>query len=372
MLNQPSPGVLASARRIPASHSLFAWGNNGVGQLGDGTQGNKSSPVPIGAATNWTAIAFGGNTSICVRGGALFTCGNNGAGQLGDGTILSKSSPVPIGAATNWTAVAGGFAINATALGIRGGALFSWGNNNTGQLGDGTTQAKSSPVPIGAATNWTAIAASGSATTASFGISGGALFAWGAGANGQLGNGTITNKSSPVPIGAATDWTAIAAGGGALGIRGGALFAWGANNNGQLGDGTNLAKSSPVPIGAATNWTAVAQATACSFGISGGALFAWGYGGNGQLGNGTTTNKSSPVPIGAATDWTAIAAGGGATLGIRGGALFAWGYNANGQLGDGTTQAKSSPVPIGAATNWTAIAQGTISSVQGNSLAIRG
>ncbi len=394
MLNHPSPGVIASSHRTTVlSRSLFTWGLGTSGQLGDGTNSSKSSPVPIGASTNWTAIAAGsgiGNSfSLGISGGALFTWGGNVAGQLGNGATASKSSPIPIGAATNWTVVAGaGYSTNSFSLGIRGGALFSWGGNGSGQLGDGTTASKSSPVPIGAATNWTAISASGYSVSTPFslGLRGGALFAWGGNNTGALGDGSTASKSSPVPIGAATDWTAISAGAYgtntfSLGIRGGALFAWGGNTSGQLGDGTSGAttKSSPVPIGAATDWTLVAGAgdngVGFSFGIRAGALFAWGGNAQGQLGDGTTASKSSPVPIGAATNWTAVAGGSYSgqffSIGIRGGALFTWGGNSNGQLGNGTSGPgtfKSSPIPIGAITTWTTIAAHSIDS---HALALR-
>ena len=393
MLVAPPQGIIASSHRTVASgKALFAWGANASGQLGTGNTTSTSSPVPVGAATNWTSTACGGctltnnATSLGVRGGALFAWGKNSLGQLGDGTTTARSSPVPIGAATNWSAIATSNtnfgAYQGASLGISGGALFAWGSNASGQLGNGSTASKSSPVPIGAATSWTAISVAGyNASSFSLGVSGGALFAWGFNGKGQLGDGTTASKSSPVPVGAATNWTAVSCGsygstvGFSIGIRGGAIFTWGYNAKGQLGDNTAASKSSPVPIGAATNWTGISASRTggpnpFGLGISGGGMFAWGDNTAGQLGDGTTASESSPVPVGAATNWTAVSCGApDSSLGVRGGALFAWGNNAYGQLGDNTTAAKSSPVPIGAATNWGA---STMAGATGSALGLRG
>ena len=131
------------------------------------------------------------------------------------------------------------------------------------------------------------------------------MFSWGHGTNGQLGDGTSgTNKSSPVQIGS-NSWIAVDAGGPYRGYHSaairsdGGLFTWGLNNRGQLGDGTIVNKSSPVQIGS-SSWTAVAAGSYHNLAIrSDGGLFAWGYSGTrGVIGDGTTTNRSSPVQVG--------------------------------------------------------------------------
>jgi alpha-tubulin suppressor-like RCC1 family protein len=193
------------------------------------------------------------------------------------------------------------------------------------------------------------------------------LYAWGENFNGQLGDGTTTDRLSPTAIGTCT-WKAIAAGRWySLGIRAdNALYAWGENSSGQLGDGTTINRLSPTAIGTCT-WKAIAAGTLHSLGIrADNALYAWGYNGIGQLGDGTTTNRISPTAIGTCT-WKTIAAGSYHSLGIRGDdKLYAWGLNNKGQLGDGTTTQRESPTAIGTCT-WKAVGAG-----QAHSIAIRG
>jgi hypothetical protein len=128
----------------------------------------------------------------------------------------------------------------------------------------------------------------------------------------------------------------------------GTLWAWGWNLYGQLGDGTTTDRYTPVQIGTDTNWTAIAAGSGHTIGLKNdGTLWAWGYNYYGQLGDGTTTDRYTPVQVGTDTNWTAIAAGDNHTIGLKSdGTLWAWGYNNYGQLGDGTTVDKSSPVQV--------------------------
>ena len=331
---------------VKTDGTLWAWGNNYDGELGDGTTVNKSNPVQIGTATNWQSVAAGGSHTVAVKtDGTLWAWGYNSDGQLGDGTTGSKSSPVQIGTATNWQSVATGK--NHTVAVKADGTLWAWGYNYFGQLGDGTTGNKSSPVQIGTATNWQTVAASGVHTVAV--KRDGTLWAWGYNSDGQLGDGTTGNKSSSVQIGTATNWQAVAASDDhTVAVKtDGTLWTWGYNGFGELGDGTTGNKSGPVQIGAATNWQAVAAGDYYTVAVkTDGTLWAWGDNASGQLGDGTTGNKSSPVQMGTATNWQSVAAGYSHTVAVKtDGTLWAWGNNYYGQLGDGTTGGnKSSPV----------------------------
>ena len=142
----------------------------------------------------------------------------------------------------------------------------------------------------------------------------------------------------------------------------GSLWAWGSNFAGQLGDGTNTDRNSPVQIGMATNWASIGTGGSHTIAIkTDGTLWAWGYNGSGELGIGTITNKNSPVRIGTATDWASISVGEDYTIAIKtNGTLWAWGDNSYGQLGIGTTLSifEPSPVHIGSATNWASISAG--------------
>ena len=138
------------------------------------------------------------------------------------------------------------------------------------------------------------------------------------------------------------------------------LYAWGNNNNGQLGDGTVVNKSSPVQIGALTTWSQIAAGNLHTAAVkTDGTLWVWGSNSQGQVGDGTVVNKSSPVQIGALTTWSQIVAGEQHTAAVKtDGTMWAWGRNNNGQVGDGTTVYKSSPVQVGALTTWSQIAAG--------------
>jgi alpha-tubulin suppressor-like RCC1 family protein len=348
---------------IKSDGLLYGWGwlesyglsgnTSDLGQLQGGAVytlpnlvGNSLSviktPIKLGSDT-WIAASAGASHTLAIRSdGTLFTWGNNSSGQLGQGNTTYLSSPVQVGT-SSWTAVSAG---DAHSMAIRSdGGLFTWGNNGSGRLGDGTATSRSSPVQIGTS-SWTAISAGGTHSLAL--RSDGSLFAWGINTSGQLGQGNTTVRSSPVQIG--TDsWTAIAAGGSHnVAIRSdGALFAWGNNGTGRLGDGTTTSRSSPVQVGA-DSWTLVTAGNQHTAGITKNSiLYAWGRNNYGQLGLNDLVDTSSPAQVGTGS-WTAVEAGTWHTVGVRStGALYAWGYNYDGQLGDGTVDTRSSPVQIG-------------------------
>jgi len=193
--------------------------------------------------------------------------------------------------------------------------------------------------------------------------------AWGYNGQGALGDGSSTTRSSPVQIGALTDWKDLSLGPQAahtLAVKtDGTLWAWGYNGQGQLGVGSTTQKNSPVQVGALTDWSKVAAGSSHTVALkTDGTLWAWGLNANGQIGDGTSgagANKSSPVQIGALTNWAYVAAGDVHSIAVRNdGTLWTWGYNAQGQMGNGTTSGSpsASPVQIGTLTNWGEVAGG--------------
>ena len=346
--------------------SLWAWGYNKYGGLGDNTVAHKSSPVQtIAGGTNWKQVAGGVNHTVAIKtDGTLWTCGYNNYGQLGDNTIAHKSSPVQtIAGGTNWKQIACGS--YHTAAIKTDGTLWTWGQNTYGELGDNTIVHESSPVQtIAGGTNWKQVAG-GEYHTAAIKTDG-TLWTWGYNAYGQLGNNTVVNESSPVQtITGGTNWKQVAGGGyhTAAIKTDGTLWTWGYNNYGQLGDNTIVYKSSPVQtIAGGTNWKQVAcgryQTTAIK---TDGTLWACGYNNYGQLGDNTIVAKSSPVQtITVGTNWKQVSGGGYQTAAIKtDGTLWTWGRDNYGQLGDNTVVAKSSPVQtIAGGTNWKQVACG--------------
>jgi alpha-tubulin suppressor-like RCC1 family protein len=298
--------------------TVWAWGCGSNGRLGDGTTVNKSSPVSVvGGFTDWCQVSAGREHNIGLRqNGTAWTWGCNTFGQLGDGTVVSKLSPISvIGGFTDWCQVSAGKSLNPHSLGLRAnGTLWSWGHNNLGRLGDGTTINKSSPVSVvGGFTDWCRIDAGESHN---IGIRANrTAWSWGAAISGVLGDNTVIAKSSPVSVvGGFTDWCQVSGGGGhSLGVRqNGTAWAWGSNSNGILGDNTTISKSSPILVaGGFTNWCQVVASNSHSLGLrQNGTAWAWGSNGQGRLGDNTTINKSSPVSVvGGFTDWCQVSAG---------------------------------------------------------------
>ena len=341
----------------------YAWGYNSFGRLGDNSSTNRSSPVTVvGGVAVWKQLAGGYRHSLGVTTtGIAYAWGYNNLGQLGDGTTATKSSPVSvIGGITNWSQVSAG---NYQSIGITTtGIAYGWGRNDIGQIGDGTTVAKSSPVSIvGGITTWSQVSAGffhGLGLT-----SGGIAYAWGYNNSGRLGDGTTTSRLSPVTvIGGITNWNVIsAAGSHSLGITtSGIAYAWGPNGSGRLGDNTQTARSSPVTVvGGITTWSKVSGGQQHSVGLTtGGIAYAWGYNASGRLGDNTTVAKSSPVTVvGGITTWSQIVSGQEHNIALTSaGILYGWGLNSQGRIGDGTLTNRSSPVSvIGGFTTWNQI-----------------
>ncbi|MFZ5875057.1 MAG: hypothetical protein ACOYXU_01490 [Nitrospirota bacterium] len=310
----------------------------------------------------WTSAAAGGHHTLAVKSdGTLWAWGNNYYGQLGDGTTIGWWSPFRVGTDQNWVFVAAG---TDYALGLKdegfGLSLYAWGSNAYGQLGDGTFTDRNAPVKIGADYEWKAVSARGHHTVAI--KLDGSLWAWGDNAYGQVGNGTDTTQPAPARIvvrttsGVELTWSAVAAGDDhTLAIaEDGSLWAWGLNNNGQLGVNDTVTRLAPVRVGSANDWLDIDGGGAHSVGIRrsadealDGSLWVWGDNSHGQLGDGTVAGSENPMQVGTDTSWASVFAGASSTMAVKTDqTLWGWGRNARGELGIAQNASGLESVPV--------------------------
>ena len=249
------------ATAIRANGTAWAWGYNGHGRLGDNTTTNRSSPVSVvGGITDWVQISAGNSHTSALRAnGTAWGWGRNNFAALGDGTTTSRLSPVSVvGGFTDWVQISAGG--NHTTAIRSNGTAWGWGFNNYGRLGNGGTNTVSSPVSVvGGFTDWVQI--TGGYEFSAAVRANGTAWAWGRNNHGQLGVNTITNYSSPISVvGGFTDWVQISAGRyHSTAIRSnGTAWTWGRNNLGQLGDNTITNRSSPISVvGGFTDWVQI-------------------------------------------------------------------------------------------------------------------
>ena len=376
-------GVTWDAKEIvkvdPQSFTLFSWGDNQSGRLGqnDGEQNNKlSSPVQVGTATNWRNFSTGYTKSAAnatggtKTDGTLWLWGSNAYGQLGQNARTQRSSPIQVGTDTTWDRLTN--SASYCFLSTKSdGTLWGWGSNSySGPLGQNNNTNFSSPVQI-----------PGSWGTGEFKVCGGdysvfaikedgSLWCWGHSTYGKFGRngdgasgGTIkVQRSSPVQVGTDTTWSKLLMGGRGGAIKtDGTLWMWG-GAGGTTGTNTpaNVLYSSPVQVGTDTDWKAGTMGFRGTHALkTDGTLWAWGKSQVGCLGlNVDDEDRSSPTQL-PGTNWATVDAGytNSVYATKTDGTAWAWGYNENGQLGDNSKTNRSSPIQI-PGTTWGSIAAG--------------
>jgi len=338
---------------VTTGGEVRCWGYNTNSQLGDGTKTWRATPVTVtGLTTGVAAVAAGGShTCALTTDGGVQCWGSNTSGQLGDGTTANRSTPVAVTGLTGGVAaVAAGWS-HTCAL-TTGGGVQCWGDNTSGELGDGTTTWRATPVTVTGLTSGVAAVTAGNGYTCALTIDG-VVRCWGSNASGQLGDGTTTNRLTPVAVTGVTGGVvAVDAGKGqtcAL-TAGGAAQCWGDNTSGQLGDGTTTNRLTPVAVTGLTGGVAAVRAGGshtCAL-TTGGGVQCWGWNTSGQLGDGTTINRSTLVTVtGLTSGVVAVGAGGSHTCALTtGGGVQCWGDNTSGQVGDGTTTNRSTPEAV--------------------------
>ena len=322
---------------LRSANALFCWGENGTGQLGDGTAINRNEPTQVPG--QWDTVAPGYHSTCAIRSDDTLWCwGANDVAQLGSATTSAPHTrPVQVGTET-WKSVTVG---GNHACAIRSDeSLWCWGGDDAGQVGDGMTAADScafgplDPIPCApnptqvAGGAWKSVSAGGAHTCALGGD--GALWCWGANGSGQVGDGVtggevcegpsgpVACHTSPVAIG--TDsWKSVSAGfAHTCAIDDNAhLSCWGSDSGGQVGDGETAGNGcgdttcqpSPVIIDGDA-WSSVSAGGSHTCGLQlPGRLRCWGENDDGRLGDGTTTDRNAPTSVGTMDHWDAVDAG---------------------------------------------------------------
>ncbi|MDO8140263.1 MAG: carboxypeptidase regulatory-like domain-containing protein [Candidatus Brocadiales bacterium] len=337
---------------LKSDGTVWAWGYNEHGELGDGTTTTefpygKTTPIQVSGLRGVTAIAGREFHSIALKSdGTVWAWGSNSFGKLGDGTTTDRTTPVQVSGLSGITAIAVG---RSHSIALKSdGTVWAWGGNYSGQLGDGTTTNRTFPVQISGLSGVTAIASGDDHTIAL--KSNGTVWTWGYNGYGALGDGTTTDRTTPVQVNGFSGVTAIAGGGyHTLAIKSdGMVWTWGYNGYGLLGDGTRTDRTTPVQVSDLSGVTAIAGGQRHSIALkSDGTVWAWGYNYFGQLGDGTTTDRTTPVQVSGLSGVSAITGGYYHTIALKSdGRVWTWGYNEYGQLGDGTTTDRTTPVQV--------------------------
>ena len=306
-----SSGTYNSSIALKTDGTLWTWGYNDNGALGQNapTNSHLSSPVQI-PGTTWSKVSMGNQSGSAIKtDGTLWAWGYNGNGNLGQNNNINYSSPAQI-PGTTWNKIESGF--RRTHAIKTDGTLWSWGYGNYGYFGNNTSGPSnrvSSPVQV-PGTTWSEV------HDAQYHVLGlktdGTLWAWGYDGHGELAQNNNINYSSPAQI-PGTTWSKVSSGlYSSAGIKtDGTLWTWGQTHKGQLGQNqTSVRYSSPVQI-PGTTWSSI-QVTEeyAMFALkTDNTLWSWGYNNNGNLGQNNRTEYSSPVQVGSDSDWVSIKAG---------------------------------------------------------------
>jgi alpha-tubulin suppressor-like RCC1 family protein len=346
--------------------SVKCWGQGTVGQLGNGTIGNSSTPVTVSGLVGAIAVAAGEQHTCAILSNGTVKCwGDNAYGELGDGTTTDSSTPVTVTGVSGAIVVAAGSGF--TCVLLSGGSVQCWGGNDWGQLGSATTATDRfgdgtcslTPVSVAGISGATGIGV-GSAHTCVV-VAGGAVQCWGANYEGQLGDGIYGTETGSIATGSPTPMTVV----GSISataitadnvntcalVSDGTVQCWGSDMDDALGAHVG-SSSTPVAVQGVSGATALAGGGAMCVLASGGAVQCWGRNDHGQLGDGNATSSSTPLTVAGLSGATSLASGGRHTCALLSDhTVKCWGDNVVGELGDGmpldyTTRAPALPETV--------------------------
>jgi len=324
---------------LRADGTVWGWGTNSQGELGTGTPTSYvDAPVQAVGLDSVSAIATKlASSSFVLRDGRIWSWGRNNLGELGDGTETARATPGQVEGLQDVVAVSGS---SLQALALRSdGTVWAWGYNRDGMLGCGTTaNPLTSPTQVLGLSGVTAIASGQQYSMAL--RSDGSVWTWGHNESGQLGDGTTTNHYAPASVPGLTEVAAISIGNlTSVALKqDGTVWTWGDNYKGKLGDGTDVHRHAPVQVVGLSGIVQVSAGASHTLARrSDGSVWAWGENYVGMLGDGTTTDRWSPVQVSGLSGVTTISAGSAQSVALKNDrTVWSWGGNVNGTLAIGT------------------------------------
>ena len=353
--NSMSQGLSHSCG-LTSTGAAYCWGANSDGQLGDGSTGDRHSPVAVVGDLRFEVIDAGDAHTVGITAdGSAYAWGSNDHGQLGTGDRTTRRAPAPVQGGPSFRSISAG-AGHTVAL-TADGAAYAWGDNEAGQLGDGTTTSSLTPVAVTGGLMFRAVNV-GARTTVAITLEGD-LYAWGSNEDGKVGDGTRIDRHTPtaalrpstspeVPI-----YATVSVGGRhvvALTTEG-EVFGWGYNGRGALGSQEDVHWLSPGQLTGGIRYRAISAGSNFNIALTvEGEARTWGSNNqSGQLGR--IFNNSEPVhwdfPVGVDRTFRSVSAGGHHGIAFTAsGAAYTWGNNDRGQLGDGTTTSRTVPAAI--------------------------
>jgi alpha-tubulin suppressor-like RCC1 family protein len=340
---------------LTTAGAAYCWGFNGDGQLGNNER-SIVNPTPVAVAGGLTFQSLSlskveGVSCGLTAGGAAYCWGDNDQGQLGDGTTTRRLTPTPVSGGLTFRSLAVG---NGHVCGVAlYGTAYCWGTTPNGAFGDGTVGVHLTPAVAAQGLIFQSIVA-GSDYTCALTLAG-AAYCWGLGFTSQLGDGRATSSTTPVAVAGGLTFRSLAAGGETVcGLTtAGSAYCWGYNFYGTVGDGTSATEGGPLrrvaPVAVAGGLTfqslSAGYLTMCGV-TDAGAGYCWGYN-FGAVGDGTLDHRASPAAVAGGLTFQSIASGTGYSCGVTTiDAVYCWGTSGNGELGDGTVEGHATPAPV--------------------------
>jgi alpha-tubulin suppressor-like RCC1 family protein len=314
----------------------YCWGLNRNGELGDGTTANRSRPTAVARGLQFIQISASDEHTCGVTTDSLVYCWGRGQyGRLGNGGTGNRVRPAPVAGGRRFRQVNTG--LFHTCAVTSADRAYCWGDNGWGQLGDGTKTARLTPVLVAGASLRFQRLSAGTAHTCGVNTGDRAAYCWGDNGSGTLGDGTTTDRLTPVRVAGGLSFLQVEAGGGhTCGLAtNNRAYCWGANVSGQVSHSPVL-----IVVGGGLSISQIVAGSGHDCAVTTGhQTYCWGYNFTGALGDGTEIDRVTPVAVAGGLQFSGVSPGSGYhTCGVttlkRG---YCWGHNAYGQLGNGTS-----------------------------------